>query len=201
MGRLPNAEGDHCNFDFDTAGRLVAAHLQQRGHTRVAFFNPKPGQVQFERIKSAFFAVARSHQIEPSLLEVDPPQELTWPLPAITIEDHVDILVERWTRLPKSSRPTALFTPSDRTAVQVYAALSRRELRVADDVSIISCNNERTLATSLHPTLTTVDVHAEEIGTRAIDLLLWRIAQTEPAHSLQVYVDPSLAERESVAKL
>lgn len=201
MGRLPNAEGDHCNFDFDTAGRLVATHLHACGHRRVALFNPKPGQVQFERIKSAFFAAARGLQLDASLLEVDPPRQLVWPLPAITIENHVDTLVERWTQLPKGSRPTALFTPSDRTAVQVYAALARRELRVGEDVSVISCNNERSLATGLHPMLTTVDIHAEEIGTRAIDLLLWRMAQTEPAHGVQVFVDPTLVERESVSKL
>jgi DNA-binding LacI/PurR family transcriptional regulator len=200
MGRLPNAQGDHCNFDFETAARLVAEHVAGQGHRHVAFFNPKPGQVQFERLKMAFFGVAPQHRLRATLLETEPPARLSWPLPAITLETHVEELVERWANLATQDRPTTLFTPSDRTAVQLYASLARRGLKVGQDVSVVSCNNERSLATSLHPALTTIDVHPDQIGRRAIDLLLWRIAHTDDPHPLQIFVDPTLVVRESVAR-
>jgi LacI family transcriptional regulator len=201
MGRLPNATGDHCNFDAEIAGRLVAAHLREKNHRRVAFFNPKPGQSQFERVKHAFLNAAVPLGLEASLLEIEPPARLIWPLPAITVEENVDALVGRWVKLPRTTRPTALFAPSDRTSVQLYASLARRGLRVGHDVSVVSCNNERSLATNLHPALTSVDVQAELIGRRAVDQLLWRIAHPNEKLSVQLLVEPTLVERDSVAKL
>lgn len=201
MGRPPNATGDHCNFDTTAAGRLAAEHLHAKGHRRVAFFSPKPGQIQFERIKSAFIASALQLGLEFSLLEVEPPPALTWPLPAITQQHNVDLLLDRWQAQPKPARPTAFFVPSDRTAVQLYSALGQRGLQAGTDVSVVSCNNERSLLANLHPAVTTIDVHAEFIGRRAVDQLLWRIRHPAEPHSVQVLIEPSLVDRHSVVSL
>jgi DNA-binding LacI/PurR family transcriptional regulator len=201
MGRLPNARGDHCNFDTEVAGRLAAEHLHAKGHRRVAFMNPKPGQTQFEKVKTAFVLACSRLGLAQSLLEVEPPQRLDWPLPSITRQDNVDQLVDEWAALPVQTRPTALFVPSDRTATQLYAALAARQLRPGRDVSIVSCNNEKSLLVHLHPALTTIDVHAELIGRRAVDLLLWRIAHPDDTVDSQVLIEPSLVEGNSVASL
>ena len=201
MGRLNNARGDHCNFDTDIAGRLVAEHFRDRHHRRVAFFNPKPGQTQFEKVKNSFAASATRLGLAYSLLESPPPERLAWPLPAITAEDNVTRLADRWAALPARSRPTALFIPSDRTAVQLYSVLQRRNIQIGKEVSIISCNNEKSLFTSLHPSLTSIDVHAELIGRRAVDQLLWRIAHPTESIDTQVLVEPVLVERASVGTL
>jgi LacI family transcriptional regulator len=201
MGRLPNARGDHCNFDTEATGRIVAEHLQVKGHQHVAFFNPKPGQIQFERVKTAFLFFAGRLGLDASLLEIEPPAKLVWPLPAITLQDNVEVLLERWLGLPKKTRPTALFVPSDRTAVQLYSALARRDLRAAEDVSVVSCNNERSLLMNLHPTLTSIDIHAEFIGRRSVEQLLWRIKHPHEANTVQILVEPTLVERDSVAQL
>lgn len=201
MGRLPNARGDHCNFDTEAAGRIVAEHLHAKGHRRVAFMNPKPGQTQFEKVKTAFNHACARLGLASMLLEVEPPEVLSWPLPSITRQDNVDRLVDEWAALPARTRPTALFVPSDRTATQLYAALAQRRLRPGRDVSIVSCNNEKSLLVHLQPALTTVDVHAELIGRRAVDLLLWRIAHPAETVDSQVLIEPALVEGESVASL
>lgn len=201
MGRLPGARGDHCNFDTNAAGRLAARHLAEKGHRRVAFLNPKPGQNQFENVKAAFVVSCERLGLHASLLEVAPPSQLTWPLPATTHQSNVDQLIADWQSSPAKSRPTALFVPSDRTATQVYTALERRKLKPGTDVSIISCNNEKSLVANLEPGLTTIDVHAEVIGRRAVDQLLWRIQNLHDLHPLQILVEPTLVERTSVAKL
>lgn len=200
MGRLANARGDHVNFDTDTAGRLAVQHLHEKGHRRIGFFNPKPGQTQFEKLKTAFFSAASHVPGEASLLEIEPQERLTWPLPATTLQENVNALLDRWARLPAKSRPTALFVPSDRTAVQLYAAAERRDLRIGTDLSVISCNNEQSLIVDLKPALTTIDVQAEFVGRRAVDQLLWRMRNREPSLSVQVLVEPTLVVRESVAK-
>jgi LacI family transcriptional regulator len=201
MGRLPGAEGDHCNFDTGIASQLAVKHFQEKGHRRIAFFNPKPGQSQFERLKYAFYAACLQHGLEHSLLEVAAPEKLDWPLPAIPQEDHVERLLEDWLNLPADTRPTGLLIPSDRTAVQLYRALEKRGLRVGVDISLISCNNEKSMTGSLDPALTSIDVRAEAIGQRAVDQLLWRIAHPNEEHDIQVLIEPTLDAGESVAVL
>lgn len=201
MGRLPNAVGDHCNFDTEQAGRLVAEHLYAKGHRRVAFMNPKPGQSQFERVKAAFTYFGNRSGLDVAWLEAESSFTQQWPLPAITSQAKVNDLVERWAALPAAARPTALFVPSDRTATQLYTALAQRGLRVGRDVSVVSCNNERSLLAHLEPAVTTIDVHAEQIGRRAVDQLLWRIAHAAEPTQHQILVEPTLIERDSVAAL
>lgn len=201
MGRLPNGRGDHCNFDTFAAAGLVVEHLHANGHRRLAFMNPKPGQVQFEKLKTGFFAAAAQLGCEALLLETERKERATWPLPAITAQENVDPLLERWTRMPAKARPTAIFVPSDRTAVQLYAALQRRNLRAGADVSVVSCNNELSLLSDLQPALTTIDVHAEFVGARTVDQLLWRMQHREASLSVEVLVEPTLVERSSVAKV
>jgi LacI family transcriptional regulator len=201
MGRPPNAHGDHCNFDPYVAGQLVVEHLRARGHRRIAFLNPKAGQNQFERLKDAFLVAARRFGCEAVLLEMPLPGRLEWPLPAITAQENVDLLVGRWAAQSPKRRATVLFVPSDRTAVQLYNALARRRLHVGTDVSVVSCNNERPVHAGLHPSLTTIDVHAEAVGRRAVEQLLWRINHPQDTVPAQILLEPSLVERESVAAL
>lgn len=201
MGRPEGTPGDHCNFDTTAAGRLAARHLNEKGHTNIAFLNPKPGQFQFESLKFSFLAEAEQLGATASLLESDTAPDVTLPLPAITRQENVDALTERWSKIPAKKRPTALFVPSDRAAVQLYSALAARGLHVPHDVSIISCNNERTLLEGLTPALTTIDVHAELVGRRAVDLLLWRVANPADPVFSQLLIEPALIERASVAQL
>ncbi len=201
MGRLPNAQGDHCNFDTDAAARLVVQHFRAKGHRRLAFMNPKPGQTQFEKLKTGFFAAAAQAECEPLLLESERHEQLMWPLPATTVQEKVNELVDRLCRLPVKSRPTGVFVPSDRTAVQLYSALERRDLRAGRDISVISCNNEQSLLMDLNPVPTSIDVHAEFIGQRTVDQLLWRMQHRDTALSVQILIEPTLVERDSVVSL
>lgn len=201
MGRLSNARGDHCNFDTAAAARLVVQHFRRKGHQRIAFMNPKPGQTQFERLRIGFFAAAAEFGCEATLLESERTEPPVWPLPATTVQDKVNALVDRWMKLPAKTRPTGVFVPSDRTGVQLYSALERRSLRVGADLSVVSCNNEQSLLMDLHPQLTSVDVQAEYIGRRTVDQLLWRMRHRDDPLTVQVLVEPTLIERESVAAL
>ena len=201
MGRPANATGDHCNFDTEAAGRLATEHLVSRGHRKIAFLNPKPGQIQFEKLRQAFIQHTARLGAEQLVLEPPPPESLSWPLPAITQENTVRTLLERWLALPKSQRPTAFFVPSDRAAVQVYSVMAQLGLNIGKDLSLISCNNERSLLMNLHPTVTTIDVHAEAIGRHAVDQLLWRMANPQESRPIQVLIEPTLVEGESVAIL
>jgi LacI family transcriptional regulator len=201
MGRLGNAKGDHANFDTETAGKIAAEHFHSKGHHRVAFLNPKPGQTQFEKLRNGFFAAASRLGQAITFLEATPRESYEWPLPAITSADTVSVLVDRWAAMDDATRPTAIFVPADRTAVQLYTALQSKGLLIGRDVSVISCNNERPHLMNLHPLVTTIDVHAEGVGRRAVDQLLWRIQHPGDSSSIQILVEPTLVEGDSVADL
>ncbi len=97
-------------------------------------------------------------------------------------------------------RPTALFVPADSIAVQVYRALALRAVPVGPAMSVLSVNHEHPLLDGLVPRLTTIDIHAEEIGRRAVELLFWRLEHPEAAES-NLHLTPTLVAGDSVAPL
>lgn len=201
MGRLPNAVGDHCNFDQEMAGQLAAEHLHQKGHRHIAFLNPKPGHTQFEYVKRAVVDSGRRMGDTVDVFEPARPQPLAWPLPGISSPTIVDSLVQRWHDEPQAKRATSFVVGADSTAVQVYRSLAQRGIKVGSDVGLVSCNDERSLVISLDPPLTTVNVRAETIGKNAVGRLRWRIAHRDDTTDCRILVEPVLVERDSVPTL
>ena len=201
LGQLPNARGDHCNFDHDIAGRLVASHLQEKGHKHVAFLNPKPGHAQFEPLKSAFMYSASQRGIAVDVLEPPVDRPLSWPLPAIASAAVVESLVAEWAKTRRKQRASAIVVGADSTAVQLYAALNKLGVRPGRDVGIISCNDERSLIMSLNPGLTTINVEAEAVGRNAVARLAWRLAHGNEDSPVRILVEPRLVVRDSVPEL
>ena len=70
--------------------------------------------------------------------------------------------------------PTALFCMSDQMAMGAIQALQARGIKVPDEVSVAGFDNIEYSA-FWHPAITTVAQPAEEIGKRAIDMLLTMI--------------------------
>ena len=71
---------------------------------------------------------------------------------------------------------------------------------VGRDLSLVSCNYEPSLLSGLYPTPTTIDIHAEVIGRRAVDQLAWRLTHDD-AVGLDVGVAPALVAGASVLRL
>ena len=64
----------------------------------------------------------------------------------------------------------------------------------------MSCNNEQPLLMGIHPALDTIDVHAHEIGRRAVDQLAYRMANRDQS-SVDISLEPTLVEGGSVATI
>lgn len=124
---------------------------------------------------------------------------MKWPLSAVTQPAEVLPLVERWQALPVTERPTAIIVGADSIAVQIYAALRQLGLKVGRDVSVLSFNHEKPLVMGLNPSLTTIDIHAEAIGRRAVQQLFWRIRNKTDDFPTKILVEPGLVEGDSVA--
>ena len=74
-------------------------------------------------------------------------------------------------KLLKSARPRALFCLNDRLAFGAYQALGEAGLRVPEDIALVSFDNDE-LASYLRPGLTTIGLPHEQMGRRAVELLL-----------------------------
>ena len=68
-------------------------------------------------------------------------------------------------------RPRGLICLNDRVAMGVYQALAEHDLRVPDDVAVVSFDGSE-LATWLRPRLASVALPFEAMGRRAVELLL-----------------------------
>lgn len=95
--------------------------------------------------------------------------------------------------------PTALVAHDDSVAYEIIRYLEQLEIRVPEDVSIISFNNHA-LSEHVKPPLTSVDINIFELGIQATELLLKRIKQPESEASHQ-FVDTTLIVRDSCQSL
>ena len=197
LGRPHGAWGDVAQSDDLRAGQLAAEYLVERGHRELALLNPKPDQITFLRRQAGFVTSA---EIAGARVQRFLGVTEAWSLPYRSVREveAVQGLVDAL--LAASPRPTAVFVPGDSVAAMVYRALHARGLSVGRDLSVISCNNEAALLGGLFPQLTTVDIHAEAIGRRAVDQLAWRMAHRgEPG--IDLAVEPALVAGESVARV
>ncbi|RKX30665.1 MAG: hypothetical protein DRP71_14675 [Verrucomicrobia bacterium] len=201
LGRPEGAKGDMVGCDNNVGGRMAAEYLHQKGHRRVAFLHPRAGQTRSEGLKSSFVSNADRLGMTVQMFERILEGEVRWPLPAITHPADVEPLVKAWLAQPKAKRPTAILTPADSIAVQIYAALNQKGLKVAKDLSILSFNHEKPLVMGLSPDLTTIDVQAEAIGRRAVDQIRWRLDHPMDDIPTRILIEPKLVEGASVANL
>ena len=89
--------------------------------------------------------------------------------------------------------PTAVFCFNDNSAFGVLMGLAHRGLQAGRDLSVVGCDDVAE-ASQWAPALTTIQNHHDEIGQKAADLLLSRIAEPDtPAE--RVLVPPDLVVR------
>lgn len=123
--------------------------------------------------------------------------------PEWIIESHFDFTggiegMEKLLALPQ--RPTAVFACSDTIAMGAYQTAWRHKLSIPQDISIIGYDDIN-LAQYLAPPLTTIHQPKQELGQRAVKILLERIQQNNPKTYRTFILEPTLVWRESVATL
>lgn len=101
--------------------------------------------------------------------------------------------------LEREPQVTAIFTPSDRLCMGIYAAAQKKNLRIPEDLSVIGCAN-MDYTPFMVPPLTTIDLHPEAMGATAAKRLISRIeGEKEPA--MEIMIAPALIKRESTASV
>ena len=179
---------DSVLVDHDHGGYLAGKYLAGLGHKKIGVIGgPRDSGSSPARLRG--FARAL--------------QEAGLDLPANAVVDsdyHFAGGRKAMERLMAQARGiTALFACNDLMAMGALTVLRARGLRVPDDMSMIGFD-DIPYAVTTWPPLTTIAQPVEKIGTRAVSLLLARVAEPA-AHSRREVLTPVLVERESCAPL
>lgn len=100
--------------------------------------------------------------------------------------------------LKEIRRPTAIFAANDSLAVGCYRAIQESGLRIPQDISVVGFN-DISMAKYLAPPLTTVHVHMNFMGRKAVQMLA-ELIQQERRINIHVSVSAELIIRESVGR-
>lgn len=156
---------DSVTVDERRGGELVARHLIELGHQRLAFVGP----MQYDRADSrrleGFLRVAAEVQLQPTVIGWDPPDG----------EVTVDGARTDWRRLlTGDGRVTGVFAANDFAAIDLLDVADAIGVRVPDDLSIVGFDDVA-MASLRRISLTTVHQRREELVRLGVGTLLARI--------------------------
>lgn len=178
--------GTILNTDYAKAIEDMVRNLVRRGHERIAFLS---GYSVRESKHSKFQAYVNA--LERCGLPYDPELVVDYnPTREVSLKtgyESMRILLER------NTAATAVFAVNDLAAIGAMKALRERGLRVPDDISLIGCDNIE-LSEYVTPRLSTIEVPKEEMGRKAMQMLL-RLIEGEEVKD--TWITASFCERES----
>ena len=144
-------------IDYFSGVQQIVKYLFQNGHRRIAFVTGRP------KLKSN---LVRLDAYESCMAELGLESG-----PILRGDLRFEGGLAAGLAIGKlSPRPTAVIAVNDLTAVGVIKGLLKSGLRVPEDVSVTGFDNTR-LAEYSNPSITTVDVHRDELGRMAADAL------------------------------
>jgi LacI family transcriptional regulator len=176
---LPSVHSDNL------AGAITATrHLLQLGHRRIGFLAGRP-DLESARQREQGYRRALADAgiaVDPNLIrvgdyELEMSQEPARQL--LTLDD----------------RPTAVFAANDLSAMQTMHVARTLGLDVPGDVSVVGFDNIPESAL-IEPPLTTIDQSIQEMGRRAVELLI-DVIEGETGRALQVTLPTRLVVRQS----
>ncbi|MEX2232573.1 MAG: LacI family DNA-binding transcriptional regulator [Cyclobacteriaceae bacterium] len=84
--------------------------------------------------------------------------------------------IERFTRrlINLKESPDAIFAINDMTAIEMMHVIKKNGLRIPQDIAVLGFNNDK-IGQFVEPSLTTIDMPAQDMGEAAAELLLFHI--------------------------
>jgi LacI family transcriptional regulator len=180
--RIAGAHVDTVVVDNETASYEAVRHLATLGHRHVAMVGG-PGKVSAIREREAGYERAvRDHGLEPGRLRHGDLREAGGRRTTLALLDE-------------SPCPTAIFSVNNMSTIGVLHAMRERGLRAPDDVSVFGFDDIPT-GDLLDPPLSVVRQPTYQLGARAAELLLRRVAEPD-APVQEVVLAASLVLRPS----
>ena len=158
---------DSVHSDNIAGARAATDHLLKLGHERIVFLANPPTDGYLGR-REGYASTMEAAGLEPWVVESSYSRRGA-------ADDIAPVL-----SLPPESRPTAVFAHNDQAALGVLDAMADLGLTAPRDVSVVGYDN--TLVSRAPGTsLTTVDIHGEELGRQAATAAARRLLDPEAA--------------------
>jgi LacI family transcriptional regulator len=168
--------------DNQGAGWVMADHLWQRGHRRIAFLCNDALHPMFIARLHGCESYLRQHQaFMPELVVMKERHRAgDHVLPESTPPDMTALLAPLLA-LPAARRPTAILTANDWMARGLYNALAAQGLRIPHDMTVAGFDNLEPLCEAMTPPLTSFDLGFTAV-TRAAAMELFDMIANPAEH-------------------
>lgn len=182
--RPPDADVDYVGPDNRLAGRMAARHLIELGHKRIAFIGGETRNPSYADRLAGY-----KDALQGAGIKFDP---------ALCLENRptrANAILDIQKALDLSKPPTAAIGYNDNVAIAAMHGLRRRGIEPGRDFAIVGIDGTSD-AELAYPALTTVSLHAHEIGLRAAGLVLERMKTPGRIHE-NLILRPNLIVRAS----
>ncbi len=197
-------EVDAVELDNSKLGRVMARHLLELGHKKVAYIAPPLTDRQKQRFRrvDGFVKEFDKEGLKGSVIVKSAKEELD--LNSSNIDSEYKIGYELTKELLETNRDvTAIVGLNDMIAFGILDALHEEKIKVPHDVSVMGCDN--TLFAKMHRiSLTTIEHFVVHKGRDACDIIMKKIKANqnqyqgiEPISIYHIEYEPKLIVRGS----
>jgi LacI family transcriptional regulator len=184
---IAGVQASFVGADNQAIGQLATAHLIEQGCTHIAHLRGPGIGIATRRMQGYRSALAKAG------LRFFPGYVVDAGYQEETGHEAMRKL------LCKESAPDGVFCYNDPVAIGAMRAISEAGLQVPEDIAVVGAGNVH-YSDFLAVPLTTVDQGTFEIGKRAANLLLERIASKRALRPRQVLIVPKLVMRQSTRR-
>ena len=188
-GYSPSCDVDSVWFNFNNGGYKQCEYLIKKGHRDIGFLGRR--SILFRNKEKVLGITSALEDYEIPMI----PEFFTY------IEENFEENFETsvMNLLSAKHKPTAIICQGDFIAVKLINFLYKKEIKVPENISIISSGNTE-MASMTIPAITTLDLNIEYSCRIAVELLLKRISNPDkPCESITI--NSTLVARESVKDL
>lgn len=191
---------DSVVLNFELGIKQALDYLRDNGHTRIGYIGPKRlgdehMHIVLEPRRRYYEHYMRETGLYRAELVVEAPMRNQ-----LVVEEEFHMRMRSW---HSGMMPTAMIAVNEECAIGVIHALRKLQLRIPQDMSIVSFN-DTVMASVVEPALTSISPHLDYMAATAVHLVQQRAST--PAHRPErhfpqkVIIPPSLIVRHSTAK-
>lgn len=169
-------------------------YLNSCGHKNICFAGPKTAPNIFKELEPeikriAFLEYTKEKNISEScfLLECERSTESAYEKTKNFIDENIKNL------------PSVFLAVNESVAVGILNALKEKNIKVPEDISILSYNNT-VFSTFINPPLSSISIDSGFMAHTAVELVI-KQANTKSFYPIQILTFPYITEKESVKKI
>ncbi len=197
---LLNTKTDKVSVDYvmpDNEGGIIKAirYLYEKGHRKISLFGMKPlGIHQKERLEG-YYEGLKIFGLKVKKEYISLPERKIGGIEEVN--RYARETLKNWFKLKE--RPTGIITLGDVYALSLIGEADKLGIKVPDDISIIGFDNIINCLYS-NPPLTSIEQPLEEMGKKAVELLIERIKNPDKKVE-KIIFEVEIIERESVKEV